>query len=118
MLFIDARNVGDLVDRTRKDFSDDDIAQIARIYHSWRGEKDAGEYADIPGFCRSVGLEEIRANGYVLTPGPFVGASALEDQGEEFGEHFKTLKGELSKKMARSDELSALVRKKLEDVIV
>ncbi len=69
ILFIDARKLGQMVDRTRKEFSDTDIDKITRAYHAWRGEGDAGAYEDVPGFCRSATLEEIKTHEYVLTPG-------------------------------------------------
>ena len=73
MLFIDARKLGPLVDRTHRELTDEDIARIADTYHAWRGEKEAGEYADMPGFCKSAPLDEIRKHGHVLTPGRYVG---------------------------------------------
>ena len=79
MLFIDARKMGALVDRTRRELSDDDIARIADTYHAWRGEKGAGAYADVPGFCKAATLEEIRGHNHVLTPGRYVGAADAED---------------------------------------
>ncbi|MFX7586129.1 N-6 DNA methylase, partial [Acinetobacter baumannii] len=69
VLFIDARQMGVLVDRTRRELTDAEIKKIADTYHAWRGEKDAGEYADVPGFCKSATLDEIRRHDYVLTPG-------------------------------------------------
>ncbi|MBN4658941.1 N-6 DNA methylase, partial [Escherichia coli] len=68
-LFIDARKMGTLIDRVHRELTDDDIRRIADTYHAWRGEKDAGEYADVPGFCKSATLDEIRKHDYVLTPG-------------------------------------------------
>jgi type I restriction enzyme M protein len=79
VLFIDARKLGRMVDRTHRELTDDDIARIAATYHAWRGEKDAGEYADVPGFCKSATLDEIRKHGHVLTPGRYVGAERQED---------------------------------------
>jgi type I restriction enzyme M protein len=84
VLFIDARNLGHLVDRTRRELSDEDIGRIAAAYHAWRGEKEAGKYADVPGFCKSAKLAEIRKHGHVLTPGRYVGAPEQEDDGEPF----------------------------------
>src|SRR5687767_5306349 len=65
VLFIDTRKMGVLVDRTHRELSDEDIARIAAAYHAWRGEKDAGNYSDVPGFCKSVLLGEVRAHGHV-----------------------------------------------------
>lgn len=82
VLFIDARNMGHMVDRTHRDFTSEDIARIARTYHAWRGEPDVGEYEDVPGFCKSAGQDEIAGQGHVLTPGRYVGAEAQDEGGE------------------------------------
>src|SRR3989454_1489894 len=84
VLFIDARKLGLMVDRTHRELTDEDVARIAGTYHAWRGEKDASVYADMLGFCKSAELEEIRRHGHVLTPGVYVGAKAQEDDGEAF----------------------------------
>ena len=75
VLFIDARRLGRMLDRTHRELTDDDIARIAGAYHAWRGEDGAGEYADEPGFCKSAALEGVRKHGHVLTPGRYVGAA-------------------------------------------
>lgn len=116
VLFIDARKLGHMVDRTRKEFSDDDLAKIARTYHAWRGEPDAGDYADIPGFCRATPLDEIRAHNHVLTPGRYVGAAAAEADDVPFEERFAKLKQTLAEQFAEAEELSALIQTKLEEV--
>ncbi|MCC5091250.1 type I restriction-modification system subunit M [Xanthomonas campestris] len=91
ILFIDARNMGTLVDRTRRELNDAEVARIAATYHAWRGEQDAGDYADIAGFCKSAPLDEVRKHGHVLTPGRYVGAAAQEDDGEPFAQKMQRL---------------------------
>jgi len=77
VLFIDARKMGRMVDRTHRELTDEDIARIAGTYHTWRSDKGPDKkYADVPGFCKAAPLEEIRKHGYVLTPGRYVGAEA------------------------------------------
>ena len=105
VLFIDARKLGYMVDRTRKEFSDEDIARIAQTYHAWRGEEDAGDYADVPGFCKSAKLEEIKGHGYVLTPGRYVGAADAEDDAVPFPERFAALQAKLEEQFAESETL-------------
>ncbi len=94
-LFVDARKLGTMVDRVRRELTTEDIAKIAGTYHAWRGDPDAGEYADVPGFCKAATAEEIRGHGYVLTPGRYVGAEAAEDDGEPFEEKMRRLIAEL-----------------------
>jgi type I restriction enzyme M protein len=118
VLFIDARKLGTLVDRTRKEFSDEDITAIANTYHAWRGEKGAGTYADEPGFCKAARLEEIRGHNYVLTPGRYVGAADVEDDDVPFGERFAALKAKLENEFAEADKLTATIRTKLAGVVV
>jgi type I restriction-modification system DNA methylase subunit len=85
VLFIDARKLGHLVDRTRRELSDDDIARIAGAYHAWRGADGAAAYADEPGFCKAASLEEIRGHDHVLTPGRYVGAGLDHHSGQATG---------------------------------
>ncbi|WPL16077.1 Type I restriction-modification system methyltransferase subunit [Thiorhodovibrio winogradskyi] len=117
MLFIDARKLGALVDRTRREFSDEDVARIARTYHAWRGEPDAGDYADEPGFCKSATLEEIRGHGHVLTPGRYVGAAVVEDDGVPFAEKFAELRAKLEAQLAEGEKLGAVIREKFDGVV-
>lgn len=81
--------MGYLIDWTHRELSDEEISRIAKTYHAWRGEKDAGEYNDISGFCKSTTIEEIHAPGYVLTPGRYVGAEDIADDDEQFAESAK-----------------------------
>ncbi len=113
-LFIDARKLGSLVDRTHKDFSDEEIDKVAATYHAWRGEKEAGEYRDVPGFCKSATTEEIREHGYVLTPGRYVGAAEVEDDGVPFEEKMAELSATLYEQFAEADRLEAAIKRNLE----
>ncbi|WP_368934710.1 type I restriction-modification system subunit M [Alcaligenes faecalis] len=114
VLFIDARKMGVLVDRTRRELTDAEIERIASTYHAWRGETDAGEYSDIPGFCKSATLEDIRKHGYVLTPGRYVGAEAQKEDDEAFADKMQRLAAQLSEQTKRGVELDAFIREKLE----
>ncbi len=116
VLFIDARKLGHMVDRTRREFSDEDIARIAKTHRAWCTAPDAVPYDDEPGFCKSATLEEIREHNHVLTPGRYVGAAATEDDGVPFEERFAQLKETLAEQFAEADELSTLIRKKLEKI--
>ena len=116
MLFIDARKLGYMVDRTRKEFSDEDIGRIADAYRAWRGAPDATSYKNEPGFCKAATLEEIRKHNRVLTPGRYVGAAAPEVDGMPFDERFVELKKTLVEQFAEAEILSALIQTKLEEV--
>jgi type I restriction enzyme M protein len=115
-LFIDARKLGRMVDRTHRELTDEDIANIARTYHAWRGEKDAGKYADVPGFCKSAMLEEIRKHSHVLTPGRYVGAAAQEDDGEPFDQKMKRLTAQRREQMAEARKLDAAIEANLKEL--
>jgi type I restriction enzyme M protein len=111
VLFIDARNMGHMLDRTRRDFTDDDIAKITAAYHSWRSKPEDLErlglepYEDVPGFCRAVRRETIAKEGHVLTPGRYVGSEAEEDDGVSFEERFAELRERLEKQFAEGRAL-------------
>ncbi|HYL91026.1 MAG TPA: class I SAM-dependent DNA methyltransferase [Burkholderiales bacterium] len=113
VLFIDARKLGKLVDRIHRELTDDELSRIAKTYHAWRGEKDAGKYEDTPGFCKSTSLEEIREHGHVLTPGRYVGTAAQEDNGEPFEGRIKLLISTLRKQQADAAKLDAAIAAKL-----
>lgn len=116
VLFIDARNMGQLVDRTRRELSDEDIQKIADTYHAWRGEKEAGDYADLPGFCKSASMEDIRKHGYVLTPGRYVGAAEAEDDGEPFAEKMARLSAQWRQQRAEATRLGAVIEANLKEL--
>ncbi|MCW5829982.1 MAG: SAM-dependent DNA methyltransferase [Deltaproteobacteria bacterium] len=116
-LFIDARKLGQMVDRTHRELTDDDVARIATTYHAWRGEKDAGKYEDIPGFCKSAKLGEIKSHGHVLTPGRYVGAEDIEDDGEPFEEKIKRLSAKLEEQFAESARLERQIREILRGLV-
>ena len=113
VLFVDARKMGRMADRTHRELTDDDIARIAGAYHAWRGEEDAGVYADVPGFCKSAALEEVRKHGHVLTPGRYVGAEAQEDDGEPFEEKMTRLAAQWREQQAEAAKLDAAIEENL-----
>jgi type I restriction enzyme M protein len=112
-LFIDARKLGHLVDRIHRELSEEDIRRIADTYHAWRGEPGAGAYADVPGLCKSVWLDEIRQHGHVLTPGRYVGSGGEEDDDEPFPQKFERLQSELKGHFSESQRLTAAIQKAL-----
>jgi type I restriction enzyme M protein len=116
ILFIDARKLGRMVDRTHRELTDEDIRRIADTYHAWRGEKEAGEYADVPGFCKSATLEEVRKHGHVLTPGRYVGAEEKEDDDEPFEEKMKRLVAQLREQQAEAARLDAAIEQNLREL--
>lgn len=116
VLFIDARQMGVLVDRTRRELTDAEIKKIADTYHAWRGEPDAGEYQDVPGFCKSATLDEIRKHGHVLTPGRYVGAATQADDGEPFGEKMARLVAQLREQQAEGAKLDAAIAANLREL--
>ena len=149
VLFIDARKLGRMVDRTHRELTDEDIARIASTYHAWRGEppesRHSGEicpgmleaggrnsaskesrhsresgnpvaYEDIPGFCKSAALEDIRKHGHVLTPGRYVGAAAQEDDGEPFEEKMQRLVAQLRAQQTEASRLDEAIANHLEEL--
>ena len=112
-LFIDARKLGHMIDRTRRDLSAEDITRVADTYHAWRGDQGSDEYADVPGFCKSAALEEIRKHGHVLTPGRYVGAEPQEDDGEPFEEKMTRLTKQWREQQAEARRLDAAIEENL-----
>ena len=109
-LFIDARKMGVLIDRVHRELTEEEIAQIAQTYHAWRSEKGTGDYEDISGFCKSAKLDEISAQGYVLTPGRYVGAEEAEDDGEAIEEKMQRLVAKLEEQFEDSARLEKEIR--------
>ena len=91
ILFIDARNMGTMVSRTVREFSEEEISRIADTYNAWRGEPDTRSYHDVPAFCASVNLDDVRSHDHILTPGRYVGNEAVEDDGEPLEEKMTRL---------------------------
>jgi len=117
MLFIDARNLGTLIDRVHRDLTDTDIRKIADTYHAWRGDKDCKQkYEDISGFCMSATLDDIRKHGHILTPGRYVGATAVEDDGEAFDDKMARLTAALREQTEQSTKLDKTIWANLKDL--
>jgi type I restriction enzyme M protein len=129
-LFIDARKLGRMIDRVHRELTEEDIERIANTYHewryddrAWRGEAEkvgctlpaepGSTYHDIPGFCKSAKLEESHAHGRVVTPGRYVGAADIEDDGEPFGQKMKRLSAKLEEQFEESAKLEMAIRQNL-----
>ena len=113
ILFIDARNMGHLINRRTKEFSSDDIKYIAETYHNWR--KPESNYEDIKGFCNSASMERVRELDYVLTPGRYVGLPDTEDD-FDFNERFTALKKEFEEQLKEEEKLNLLIKENLKKV--
>ncbi|PJE77914.1 Type I restriction enzyme EcoKI M protein [invertebrate metagenome] len=113
-LFIDARHMGTMVDRTHKELTAEDITKIADTYHAWRGQPVNNGYEDIAGFCKSATLDEITKNDYVLTPGRYVGAAEIEDDGIPFETKMAELSKTLYQQMDEAKELDSVICQNLE----
>jgi type I restriction enzyme M protein len=112
-LFIDARKLGSMTDRTHLELTDADRAKISGTYHAWRGDKNAGDYADVAGFCKAAKLVEIQKHGHMLTPGRYVGAEAAEDDREPFDEKMNRLVAHLRGQQKKGAKLDAQIAENL-----
>ena len=110
---IDARKLGTLIDCVHRELTDADLTKITTAYHAGRGEKNAGKYADLAGFCKSAPAAEIAAHGHVLTPGRYVGTEEVEDDGEPFEEKMPRLVAELHAQFAESAKLERVIKANL-----
>ncbi|NJC25675.1 type I restriction-modification system DNA methylase subunit [Lewinella antarctica] len=111
VLFIDARQMGSMIDRTHKELTEEDIATITETYHNWRNGLEA--YADVAGYCRSADLAEIAKNDFVLTPGRYVGIPEEEDDGVPFEEKMGALTRVLSEQMKAGAALDLVIAENL-----
>ena len=109
VLFIDARKLGRMIDRTQREMSDEDVARVAGTYHAWRGDKGSAEHQDVPGFCKRTALDEIRAHQYVLTPGRYVGAEEVEDDAEPFQVRFPNLITKMKDQFREAAQLERVI---------
>ncbi len=115
ILFIDARNMGHLINRRTRDFSDEDITAITETYHKWRNPD--GGYEDVKGFCKSAAVEEVAGLGYVLTPGRYVGLAEEVDD-FDFKERFTALQAEFAEQLQEEERLNKVIAENLAKVVV
>ena len=113
ILFIDARKMGTMIDRVHRELTDEDLEKIAGTYHAWRGDSEAGEYEDVPGFCKSASREEVEKHRFVLTPGRYVGAEEQEEDDEPFDEKMERLTAQLREQMEEGRRLDAAIEENL-----
>jgi type I restriction enzyme M protein len=116
--------MGRMMDRVQRELTPEDIAKIAGTYHAWRGDppspelrragNGAAKYKDIAGFCKSASLDDMRAHGHVLTPGRYVGAGEVENDGEPFEQKMKRLSDRLEEQFGASAKLEKAIRANLE----
>ncbi len=111
VLFIDASEKGYLIDRTHKEFTDDDISQITQTYHNWR--KKEGKYKDVKGFCKSAGIEEIKKHNFVLTPGRYIGLKDEINDGIPFDQKIKELTDKLNEQLNKEEKLNKQIKEQL-----
>jgi type I restriction enzyme M protein len=117
VLFIDARKLGTMATRTLRVLSDDDISKITVTYHNWRNKKPEAAYEDIAGFCKSANINEVATQDYVLTPGRYVGAADVEDDGEPIDERLARLRTQLLAEFDEADRLEKVVRERLQGLV-
>ena len=117
VLFIDARKMGRMIDRVRRELTAEDVKKIADTYHSWRGEKEAGQYEDVAGFCKSEKNKDIiEKHGAVLTPGRFVGAEEAEADDEPFDQKMKRLAHQWKDQVSKAQALDRAIEKNLKEL--
>ncbi len=117
VLFMDARKLGDMATRTLRVLTDDNLNQIASTYHNWRNSKPADQYEDVAGFCKSASTDEIATHDYVLTPGRYVGAADIQDDGEPNEDKLARLRAQLLAEFDEADRLETIIRERLKGLI-
>jgi type I restriction enzyme M protein len=117
VLFIDARKLGHMTTRTLRTLSAEDSERISSSYHNWRNAEPLEPYEDISGFCKSVTIDEIATHDYVLTPGRYVGAADIEDDGEPIVDKLARLRTQLLAEFDEADRLEKVIRSRLSAVI-
>ena len=115
VLFIDARQIGEMIDRTHRELTSDDIRRVSGVYRAWCGDKQAGKYSDVPGFCKSATLNEIRKHEHVLTPERYVGVESQSSDEEPFEEKMGRLVLQWSKLQDKSKKLDAAITKNMKN---
>ncbi len=115
-LFVDARKLGAMTDRIHRELTAADIARIADTYHAWRGDPGAGDYADVPGFCKAAAIDQIRGHGHVLTPGRYVDPEAAGEDDEPFEDLMKRLTATLNQQRAEAAKLDAAITANLSEL--
>ncbi|KFF02044.1 type I restriction-modification system subunit M [Chryseobacterium luteum] len=114
VLFIDARELGTMISRKQRELTDIDIFKVAETYHNWRSpELFTKDYQDVPGFCKSANIQEVRKNNYILTPGRYIDFKAVEDDGVAFEEKMQNLTATLAEQMQKANELDEAIKNNL-----
>ena len=116
ILFIDAREMGSMISRKQKEFTEEDIVKIAETYHSWRGKEWQEKYKNIPGFCKSANIQEIRKNNHILTPGRYIDFKEAEEDGEVFDDKMIQLTITLKEQMQKASAIDQAIKESLKKI--
>jgi type I restriction enzyme M protein len=116
ILFIDAREMGSMINRRQRELTDQDIEKIGEVYHNWRSKDWNEKYHDIPGFCKSVNIQEIRKNNHILTPGRYIDFKEAEDDDITFEEKMKDLTAKLKEQMQKADSIDVMIKENLKKI--
>ena len=109
ILFIDARSLGRMVDRTHRELTNENIQQVTNTYHAWRSGNGESDYADVSGFCKSAAIDEVRKHDYVLTPGRYVGTAPQEEDDEPFEDKMRRLVAQLREQQTEAARLDTAI---------